>query len=43
MAPQQSRNPLEGITLERIVTELVAYFGWPEPGQLTDLAFMDAS
>jgi uncharacterized protein (DUF2132 family) len=29
----QPRNPLHGITLERIVTELVAHFGWPELGQ----------
>jgi uncharacterized protein (DUF2132 family) len=30
---EQPRNPLHGITLERIVTELVAHFGWPELGQ----------
>ncbi|MEX8194598.1 VF530 family DNA-binding protein [Comamonas guangdongensis] len=24
----QPRNPLHGITLERIVTELVDYYGW---------------
>jgi uncharacterized protein (DUF2132 family) len=29
----QPRNPLHGITLEAILTELVAYFGWPELGQ----------
>jgi uncharacterized protein (DUF2132 family) len=28
----QPRNPLHGITLERIVTELVEHFGWPELG-----------
>jgi uncharacterized protein (DUF2132 family) len=33
MATQQARNPLHGITLETIVTELVAFFGWPELGQ----------
>lgn len=27
--PAQPRNPLHGLTLEAIVTELVAYFGWP--------------
>lgn len=32
MADDQPRNPLHGITLEQIVTELVAYFGWPELG-----------
>ncbi|WP_326540970.1 VF530 family protein [Pseudorhodoferax sp.] len=27
--PTQPRNPLHGLTLERILTELVAHFGWP--------------
>lgn len=31
--PEQPRNPLHGITLEHIVTALVAHFGWPELGQ----------
>ncbi len=31
--PAQPRNPLHGLTLERILTELVAHFGWPELGQ----------
>jgi uncharacterized protein (DUF2132 family) len=25
----QARNPLHGITLEAMLTELVAHFGWP--------------
>jgi len=29
----QPKNPLHGITLERIVTELVDHFGWPELGR----------
>lgn len=30
----QARDPLHGITLERMLTELVAHhFGWPELGQ----------
>ena len=33
MALKQAHNPLHGITLETIVTELVGYFGWPELGQ----------
>jgi uncharacterized protein (DUF2132 family) len=33
MSTDQPRNPLHGITLEVIVTELVAHFGWPELGQ----------
>lgn len=28
-----SRNALHGVTLERMVTELVAHFGWPELGR----------
>jgi uncharacterized protein (DUF2132 family) len=30
---EQPRNPLHGITLEAIVIELEAYFGWAELGQ----------
>jgi uncharacterized protein (DUF2132 family) len=30
--PAQPRNPLHGLTLERILTDLVAYFDWPELG-----------
>lgn len=29
----QQRNPLHGLTLEGIVTELVAHFGWPGLGE----------
>lgn len=29
---KQARNPLHGITLEAMVVELVAHFGWPELG-----------
>jgi uncharacterized protein (DUF2132 family) len=43
MSTQQSHNPIEGIALELMVTELDAYFGWPELGQSTVLAFMDVS
>lgn len=28
----QPRNPLHGLTLEAIVTELVAHYGWPGLG-----------
>ncbi len=28
----QAGNPLHGITLEKIVTDLAAHFGWPELG-----------
>jgi uncharacterized protein (DUF2132 family) len=30
---RQPKNPLHGITLERIITELVEHFGWAELGQ----------
>ena len=33
MTDEQTRNPLHGITLEMIVSELVAYFGWAELGE----------
>ena len=29
---QQPRNPLHGVTLETMLTELVEHFGWPELG-----------
>ena len=31
-ASAQPRNPLHGVTLEAMLTELVAHFGWPELG-----------
>jgi uncharacterized protein (DUF2132 family) len=33
MDAPQSRDPLHGITLERMLNELVAHFGWTELGQ----------
>jgi uncharacterized protein (DUF2132 family) len=27
--PSQPRNPLHGLTLEALLTELVAHYGWP--------------
>ena len=33
MSTEQPKNPLHGVTLEHIVIELVAHFGWPELGQ----------
>jgi len=29
----QNKNPLHGLTLEAILTALVAHFGWPELGE----------
>jgi len=31
--PGQARNPLHGLTLEAIVTALVAYYGWVGLGE----------
>jgi uncharacterized protein (DUF2132 family) len=31
---KQARNPLHGLTLEAIVTALVAHYGWPKLGEL---------
>jgi uncharacterized protein (DUF2132 family) len=33
MTSPQARNPLHGITLQTMLTELVAHFGWEELGQ----------
>lgn len=30
---EQPRNPLHGLTLERILTDLVDYYGWRELGR----------
>ena len=32
-APAQARNPLHGVTLERMLEELVARLGWAEMGR----------
>ncbi len=33
MTQPKSNDPLHGVTLERILTELVAEFGWEEMGR----------
>lgn len=33
MSEEQPNNPLHGITLEKIVTDLAAYYGWSELGK----------
>lgn len=38
MSAEQPKNPLHGVTLERIVAELVEHFGWPELGQQVRIA-----
>ena len=36
-AAPQARNPLHGITLEAMLNEVVAHFGWPDLGQQIDI------
>jgi uncharacterized protein (DUF2132 family) len=33
MAPSPSNDPLHGVTLERLLTELVEHHGWEEMGR----------
>lgn len=33
----QANNPLHGVTLEVILTELVAHYGWSEMGRMIDI------
>lgn len=33
MTTEQPKNPLHGITLEQILNELVAHYGWDELGR----------
>ena len=37
MSTSRQPDPLHGVTLERIVTELHAHFGWPELGQRVNI------
>ena len=37
MSEEQPKNPLHGITLKQIVTELVDHYGWDELGQQVDI------
>ncbi|MGV3525515.1 MAG: VF530 family DNA-binding protein [Candidatus Sericytochromatia bacterium] len=37
MTSPQQNNPLHGITLEQIVTELEAQYGWEKLGKLIDI------
>jgi uncharacterized protein (DUF2132 family) len=34
---QQLNNPLHGVTLERILTELVDRYGWPQLAEWVDI------
>ena len=35
---EQPNNPLHGITLEKVVTDLVEHFGWKKLGQMINIS-----
>ena len=37
MSTDQARNPLHGVTLEKILEHLVAHYGWETMGRLIDI------
>jgi len=37
MTNSQPNNPLHGITLEKLLNELVAFYGWPALGQQIEI------
>ena len=37
MNAPQPKNPLHGITLEKLLTDLVAFYGWPALGKQIDI------
>ena len=37
MPPVQPKNPLHGITLQKLLNDLVAHYGWAELGQRIDI------
>ena len=37
MNAPQPKNPLHGVTLERMLTELVAHYGWPALGEAVNI------
>ncbi|MFN3581536.1 MAG: VF530 family DNA-binding protein [Pseudomonas sp.] len=37
MAEQQHADPLHGVTLKAVVTELVEHYGWEQLGQLVNI------
>jgi len=39
MAQEQPNNPLHGITLKMMLTELVEHYGWEELGNITKINF----
>jgi len=37
MDASQPKNPLHGVTLEAMLTELLAHYGWPALGEQVDI------
>jgi len=42
MTITQNQNPLHGVTLENIVTQLVEYYGWAELGKRINIRCFQA-
>ena len=41
LADKQTGNPLHGVTLEKMLEELVADYGWAELGSLIDIRYFN--
>ena len=41
MTDKQPGNPLHGVTLEKMLKELVADYGWAELGSLIDIRYFN--
>lgn len=37
MSQEQPNNPMHGVTLEQVINELVAYYGWEELGERIEI------
>ena len=37
MDDQNNNNPMHGVTLKKVLQELVSYYGWDELGQRIDI------
>ena len=42
MSDEQPKNPLHGVTLEQIVTDLVEHYGFPDPGTRVNIRCFQA-
>ena len=37
MSERESKDPMHGVTLERLLKDLVSFYGWPQMGQYVDI------